>query len=136
MTRKRPYLWIWRGLCEADDDDYSREVFLNIEFEYLRLPTSEVWVAPDPEFGQFFYWPERFDLLLMLQFSAAISVGRLDQTEIGDMLSYLKNCKFMEVATPIYAYEDRPVIFDWLRKLKQTLTAPTPNLPDRADFPF
>jgi len=89
-------------LGEEFDEEYRqshRNFSREVVYEYIKLPSSEVWIAGDPGLEDmqalgYADWPERFDFILFLHFSVAMAERYLEGTNLGLVLSALDKMKF------------------------------------------
>lgn len=96
---------LYRLLNPSEPSGEGRSIYRQITYEYLRLPESQVFLAPDPELQfmkyEFFHsadWNERFDLILLALFVPWDA--NLEKHELGGLLHSLEGLKFLSVSPP------------------------------------
>jgi hypothetical protein len=90
-------------VLDADTPDELHPLYTDISFEYIRLPHSEVWIADDPGLEEmramgYARWNDTFDLITFFHFSAAYLEGKLEGTDLGNLISGLDKTKFAVVS--------------------------------------
>jgi len=90
-------------VLDADTPDELLPLYSDISFEYIRLPHGVVWIADDPGLEEmramgYARWNDTFDLITFFHFSAAYLEGKLEGTDLGNLISGLDKTKFAVVS--------------------------------------